>query len=145
MTVKEIYETHYKEYCDFNDDPTTKYEWAADEIFDLTTYDGELDELFVKKIIEVSKAILYRHTFEYIQNKQDYISYIIVCQMFERFNWIDWGTSIRGAWFDGRYVKARPILSRNLETCGVKEVAFTRDNIGALINFIEDGSDDNDN
>lgn len=145
MSIKDIYETHYKEYCDFNDDPTTKYEWAAGEIFELTTYDGELDELFVKKIIEVSKAILYRHTFEYIKDEKNYIAYILVCQIFEKFNWIDWGTSIRGAWFDcSNYERRRPILDRNLDTCGVDEVAFTRDNLKALIEFIEEGSDENE-
>ena len=95
MPIYEIYEMRYHEHCE-NTCCDTKYEWAAREVFDLTTYDGELDELFVKKILEVLKVILNRTNFDYIKEEVDYTNYILVCQLLNKFNWIDWGTSIRG-------------------------------------------------
>lgn len=141
MNVKEKYKDHYIDYCEIFTEAPNKYEWAAREIFGLTTYDGYLDELFVKKIIEVSKVILKRQTFEYIKDENNYITYIVVCQLFEHFNWIDWGTSIRGAWFDGQErhnEKAKAILDVNITACGGGEIPFTRDNLKALIEFIEE-------
>ena len=116
------------------------YEWAANEIFDLTTYDGELDELFVKKIIETSKAIIDRKTSEYIeQSENNYIVYILACQIFNKNNWIDWGTSIRGSWFDEHGYLAsnpKPIIDTNLKDYGVDEIPFTIENFKLLIDFI---------
>lgn len=147
MTISEIYEMHYVEYCE-NTCGNTKYEWAASEVFNLTTYDGTLDELFVKKIIEVLKVILNKTNFEYIKDETNYINYILVCQLLNEFNWIDWGTSIRGAWFDAYHPnsKTQLILEENVITRyanGVPEdiiypeVRCTEENLKALIEFIE--------
>lgn len=138
MTIREIYEHHCANYLAWTS-AETKFEWAASEIFDLTTYDGELDELFVKKILEVLHAILERTTFEYIKDRDNYITYILVCQMLEQFHWIEWGTSIRGAWFETYHYnqKTRPILKDNLEIYGVEEIPCTAENLKALIEFLE--------
>lgn len=136
MTVKELYKIHYEEYRDFTGPERNKYNWAADEIFELTTYDGGLDELFVKKIIEVLDSILDGYTFEYIRN--NYITYILVCQLLCKFGWIDWGSSIRGAWLDDYSSNARPILNGNLEGHGCTEIKFTKENLKELILFIEE-------
>jgi hypothetical protein len=112
----------------------------------LITYDDELDEEFVKKIIEVSKAIIDRQTFEYIaESHENYVVFILVCNLFEYFEWINWGTSIRGSWFEdtyGNYDK-RPILSEILPCDhGTKPeevvVPFTEKNLRALIEFVEE-------
>jgi hypothetical protein len=142
MTISELYKAHYEDYRDFvgsDEDKPTKYEWAASEIFDLTTYDGSMDELFVKKIIEVIKVILDRHNFEYINDENNYISYLAVCQLLVKYDWIDWGTSIRGAWInESCYEKTKPILDSNLEKFGCSEIRFCEAHITALINFIEE-------
>lgn len=142
MTITELYEAHYKDYCEFLDQDDykhTKYEWAASEVFDLTTYDSSIDELFVKKIVEVLKAIRDRKTFDYIKDENNYITYLAVCQLLTRFNWINWGTSIRGAWFDGYQASAgtKPIIDMNLEKYGCTEIRFCEAHICALINFLE--------
>lgn len=147
MTVTEIYEHRYAEYC-INTCGDTKYEWAAREVFDLTTYDGSLDELFVKKIIEVLKVIFNRTSFEYIKDETNYITYILVCQLLEKFHWIEWGTSIRGAWFETYHpnVKSHLILEEYVITSFASgerkeyiypEVRCTEENLKALIEFIE--------
>ena len=119
-----IYQERYADYCSYTDEPT-KYEWCASDIFDLATYDDELDELFVKKILEVCQVILDRENFKYIENEDQYIQYIAVCQLLRQMKWIEWGTSIRGAWID-EYSKV------NI----VEDVRLTKDNLEALISFV---------
>jgi hypothetical protein len=133
MTAKEIFEKDFQSYRECVVDSDI-YDWATSNIFDLTTYDGDLNKLFVQVIIAVCKVILNRHTFKFIKDEAMYIAYILVCQMLERNNWIDWGTSIRGAWFDEN-VKAKPIFEGY---DGVETVPFTKDNLIALIEFIEE-------
>lgn len=135
MTVKEIYEADYRDYVEFGCNPQTKYSWAAD-IFGFVTYDSELDELFVKKIIEVCKAILDRETFEYIDGSRDnYIAYVLVCKLLDTYGWIDyWGSSIRGAWFHEGQMDRHYIA----EPYRQKPVPFSIDNLRTLIEFVEE-------
>lgn len=150
MTAYEIYEAQYEEERTWYDDEWTKYEWAARKIFNLTTYDAGLDEAFVKTIVEVCKVILERRNFEYIRNKDNYVIYIIVCQLLNRFGWINWGTSIRGAWFESTNSQnwdtdttthSKDILEE-LYWCNaddqhrIDSVPFTEDNLRALIEFM---------
>lgn len=132
MTVMETYKLAYEWDEDCYD---SKYEWAANEVFKLTTYDGNLDELFVKKIMEVCQAILDRKTYEYIEaSDENYIAYILTCQLLYRRDWINWGTSIRGAFFE-RVTLSGPILQ-----CGHRKeelyVPFSEKNICTLIEFM---------
>lgn len=71
------------------------------EIFDITTYDSGLDAFFVRKFIDASDAILNKTTFDYIKTEDNYRWFIAVCNMPFIADRIDWGTSIRGCWFDG--------------------------------------------
>lgn len=96
MTTLELIKTDY-ELCVQCEIFETKYEWAASSVFNLATYDSELDELFVKKILEVLKVILLGINFEYIKDEANYRTYILVCQKLSDMNWIDWSSSIRGA------------------------------------------------
>lgn len=149
--IKNLYKAHYDFWCKCFDDRQSKYEWAASEVFGLTTYDGDLDETFVKAILEVCKVIHNGSNFEYIKNEQNYIKYILVCQLLDKFHWIEWGTSIRGAWFDGWYpnTKFHPIIEEDewtaynddeeeWETRILNMVEFTNDNIKAFIEFMEE-------
>lgn len=100
MKIKEELDKIYNKHKEFRDNELSKLEFLASETFNLTTYDSELDKLFVSKIIEVIKVIVKGENFEYIENEQNYINYILVCQLLDRLGWIDWGTSIRGAWLE---------------------------------------------
>lgn len=154
MTTLEIYRAQFEEERTWWDSkPASKYKWAAHRIFDLVTYDSSLDEMFVKDIIEVCKVILEERTFEYIgESRDNYIKYILVCQTLHKFNWIEWGTSIRGAWFEIDYYypgsgherenRSRDILDE-LEWWGdehhvIEGVPFTVENIKALVEFMEE-------
>lgn len=147
MTTLEIYKAQYEEECTRREGGYTKYEWAAMNIFDLFTYDSSLDEKFVKTIIEVCKVILEKGNYEYISDEQNYDKYILVCQMLRRFRWIDWGTSIRGAWFEPDTDHSKEILeeckwwtAENGEWTEhvIDAVPFTVDNLRDLVVFMEE-------
>lgn len=131
MTVLEKYRYDYEIHTTYSNGDS-KYEWAASHVFELFTYDGMLDERFVKAIIEVSKAILDGRTYEYIEDERNYVKYILVCQLLDMKGWINWGTSIRGAWFDVGRTRHDHILDMN------ETVPFTVENLKALIEFIEE-------
>ena len=76
-----------------------KYIFLSDYIFDVITYDDDLSYVFGKKIYEVMKTIQEGQTFDYIKQEEKYIDYILVCNLLESFDLIEWGSSVRGAWF----------------------------------------------
>ena len=147
--VKDIYKAHYEFYKNkVSIRNPSKYEWASFYVFDLSTYDGELDKLFVDAILEVCSVIFNGKNYDYIVDKENYIKYILVCQILDKFHWIEWGTSIRGAWFDGYYPgsKTRPILeedgwsepgdSGEWEEHVLAEVPFSEENLRYLIEYL---------
>lgn len=80
--------------------PENRNQFLGSYIFDFTTYDNDLDEYFAKKMIEVINAILTQTTFDYIKDESNYLNYITMCNMPFLKNKLEWGASIRGAWFD---------------------------------------------
>ena len=80
-----------------------KMAFIGNYIFNFTTYDGAIDELFAKKMIEVIDCIVNDKTFDYHKHGEDeanYINYLTMVNMPFLKNMIEWGTSIRGAWLD---------------------------------------------
>ena len=69
-------------------------------IFDIVTYDDEKDEYFCKMIMEVVEVILNRTNFEYLINKTNYERFLTVVNFQFIKTKIEWGTSIRGCFFD---------------------------------------------
>ena len=70
------------------------------DVFDITTYDYNLSMKFGKDIIEIMEVINNRKNFEYIKDEENYKKFILVANLLDKYNWIEWGTSIRGCWFD---------------------------------------------
>ena len=153
MTALENYRARYEEQRTWLSNGQTKYEWAASEVFHLTTYDSALDERFVKNIIEVCRVILERRTYEYIEDEENYIKYILVCQLLEQNHWIEWGTSIRGAWFEidlhqiwperqmrnySKDILDELVWGRDDDKHVIEKVPFTVENIKALVEFMEE-------
>jgi hypothetical protein len=91
-------EAEYREHLAIDPD-ATKWEFVAGEVFGLTTYDGEMDELLVKDIIEVFSAIRSKSSYEYISDRANYIKFVTALNLGNCGSWLDWGTSVRGAWF----------------------------------------------
>ena len=80
-------------------DLESRLEYLSDKIFNFATYDSEMAELFASKAIEVCKAITERKTFEYIGSKENYKWFLLMCNIPFFSERIEWGTSIRGAWW----------------------------------------------
>ena len=93
-----LLDDNYKESIDFGYEYESKIEYVGSEIFDFTTYDGNIDILFANKMIDVIKCILSKTTFEY--QKDNYIDYLTMVNMPFLVDKLEWGSSIRGAWFD---------------------------------------------
>jgi hypothetical protein len=97
--LDELYKFGQKMECP----PETKMEFLGATIFNFTTYDGEIDILFAEKMIEVLECILNGTTFAYQANKDKYINYLTMVNMPFMTEKLEWGTSIRGAWFNDYY------------------------------------------
>lgn len=104
MNYKELLEHSYQYYCEDSEEinPSSKshLEFLNDAVFDFTTYDSGMSELFATKAVEVCKVISDRTTFEYMQVPEDYKWFLLMCNMPFFCNKLNWGTSIRGAWWD---------------------------------------------
>jgi hypothetical protein len=95
-----LLEDGYSHTCE-NLGPMTRLEFLADHIFDFTTYESETSELFAVKALEVCEAINGRTTFDYIKDADSRCWFLIMVNMPFFAERISWGTSIRGAWWDG--------------------------------------------
>jgi len=91
--------------------PATPAAFLSESIFDFTTYDGDMDDLFGRKAVEVCRAISERKTFAYIEDPANYQWYLLMCNMPFFYPKLSWGGSIRGAWW-----VHKPIT---IESCGL--------------------------
>lgn len=80
--------------------PDSRLEFLSDAVFDFTTYDGGVSAHFAEKAVEVCAAISDGTTFEYIKDPERYQWYLLMCNMPFFAKRLEWGTSIRGAWWD---------------------------------------------
>ena len=92
--------------------PDSRLEWLGEQVFDFTTYDGEMSAMFAGKAIEVCEAINHGATFDYIKDPENYRWFLLMCNMPFFAGRLNWGTSIRGAWWDA---------NGKLESCGLYE------------------------
>lgn len=119
--------------------PESRLEFLSLAVFDFTTYESGMDALFARKAVEVCKAINERTTFDYIKSEPDYLWFIQLCNMPFFADRITWGTSIRGAFWDGGTVLRSCSLWENGEQ--VMEIEFNREEwvnfVSAVVRFAE--------
>lgn len=96
----------------FKQEKHSRLSYISDHIFGFVTYDDSKGEMFARKAIEVCAAISERTTYEYIENKANYTWFLLMLNMPFFSSKIDWGCSIRGAFWDS-YDKIE------LESCGL--------------------------
>jgi len=94
--------------------PETRLAYLSEHIFNFTTYDGEKDEFFGRKAVEVCAAINDRTTFDFIKDEENYTWFLVMCNMPFFEDKTEWGTSIRGAWWG-----AGPGRQIELDSCGL--------------------------
>ena len=98
----------------------SRYEFLAENIFNFTIYDGGMADQFGRRSLEVCQAINTQQTFEY-QKKgpANYLWYLVMVNMPFFADRLEWGSSIRGAWWsihgDIKFVVNSCGLWRNTE------------------------------
>jgi len=78
----------------------SKTEFVGEDIFDFVTYDANVTEMLANKMLEVINVILNKSNSQYQENPQNYLTYLMMVNMPFLKDKLDWGTSIRGAFFD---------------------------------------------
>ena len=91
-----LIERSYKFSCEQLEE-TSRLEWAADNVFDITTYDSGMSELFASVAIDVCQSISDNKTFDLIADNHRHTWYLMMCNLPFFADRIEWGTSIRGA------------------------------------------------
>jgi len=138
----QILEDSYAEVCKNlgGCPPDSRLDYVGEYIFNFTTYDQDMSALFAKKAIEVCRAITEGDTFAFIDDKDRYMWYLLMCNMPFFEPKLSWGGSIRGAWWEGKI---------QLDTCGIwidgeqeTELEFTKEEwehfMRALFEFVKE-------
>lgn len=96
-----LLERSYEETKSFGQDRDMgRLEYLADYIFDFTTYDSEIAALFATKALEVARSINDGATWAYFEgNPENYKWFLLMVNMPFFQGRLEWGTSIRGAWW----------------------------------------------
>jgi len=99
---KSTFDEAYEEYCLNPDVDNSKESFLADAYFRIVTYDDELTLYYGKLIREIILAIDERRNYEYmgIECEEDYRNFILVANLLHGKGLIEWGSSIRGCWFN---------------------------------------------
>jgi len=95
-----ILDENYKFWQEMDCPPESKMEYAGSVIFDFTTYDSLVDSTFATLMLEVVGCILNRTATKYMNNEDCYLNYLIMVNMPFLTDKLEWGGSIRGAWFN---------------------------------------------
>lgn len=111
MVDREMLEHSFLQMQGFNGGEISRLEFLADYVFDFTTYDAEMSELFARKALEVCAAISDKRTFDYIKDAENYRWFLLMVNMPFFAGRLEWGSSIRGAW----WVREDQML----ESCGI--------------------------
>lgn len=90
---------HEIKHCGATD--MTKFQFLCNEVFDLWPYDSDIEDKWGRDLFCVMLCIKRRMCSEYWNvDDECYNTYLIVCQLLDKKGWINWGTSIRYAWFE---------------------------------------------
>lgn len=95
--IEHVYQMQYA-----NDGLPThgRVQYLAEFLFDFTTYDDGMSYRFGKMAVETCRAITERKTFDFIKEcDANYMGYLTMVNMPFFADKIEWGTSIRGAWW----------------------------------------------
>jgi len=101
MDYLELIEHSYAVEAEEGGEKYSRLEYLGEHIFDFTTYDTTMMELFAKMAVEVCDAITNRTTFDYIKDDDKYLWYLLMCNMPFFMSRLEWGSSMRGAWWNG--------------------------------------------
>lgn len=140
LDLRRALEEGYQFQQEVHGDDLSRLEYLGDHIFEFITYDTEMGERFARRALEVCTAISNETTYDYIKDPERYNWYLVMVNMPFFTGRLNWGISIRGAWWDDRIA---------LQTCGLcldgkqleDRIRFTRDQwrkfITSMLDFAE--------
>lgn len=110
---------------------SSRLEYLSDYIFEFTTYDTDMGELFASKAVEFCVAVQNRTTFEYIEKPEQHKWFLVMANMGFFKERISWGTSVRAAfWYVEDELNTTGLFDGDNQ---VTELAFTPDSWRAFI------------
>lgn len=122
LTNKEIMLKMFLKFKEYDEDideyfsiQEQKLIFLINDIVGLTTYDDSISLELGKDLLDVINIINQRQTFEYIKDESNYKKYIINVNYIK--TWLDWGCSIRGAWFS--YYNSKIHFSESFDNIGL--------------------------
>lgn len=98
----------------------TRAAWLATYLFDVDTYDDDMGEWFTDIMLATARAVSERATFEFIKDRTRYRDYLTAVNLPFFVGRLEWGGSIRGAWWTGD------------QTLEVGDESITVDDAGAV-------------
>lgn len=96
--TKQLEDCH-SELESLRDDKVSKLEFLASDVFNFITYDGGMDEFLALKMLKVLSIILNEQNHQYIKKESNYKDFILMVNMPFLVDKLEWGASIRGAWY----------------------------------------------
>ena len=96
----EMLEKEYQDHIEFGIFDGSRLEYLGGYVFNYTTYRSDLDEEFAKRTLKIIEVIHKRQNFEFISTEENHVEYITIVNMPFFRDKLEWGGSIRGAWFD---------------------------------------------
>lgn len=107
MNYKAILDRMYEEFRDWEEqagyegEDLDKLSFLGDKVFDFTTYELGVSKLFGERMLAVIRCIYERRTFEFMNLSEEHkTTYLLMVNMPYLHGKLEWGTSIRGAWFE---------------------------------------------
>lgn len=146
MTNKfnELLEATYKEELDINND-LSKLEFVGEWVFDFTTYENEFIRKLTTQAILVANNITNCTTFKlYNEDPETYLT--MVNMPFFKYR-VEWGVSIRGAWWEKRntadvFFSSRLFSNQQGEQVDLEVIGNEiKDFIDAINNFVKEEID----
>jgi len=116
--------------------PENHLVYLSDHIFDFTTYDSDMSELFASKAVDVCDAINNGTTYEYIKDPEQYKWFLLMCNMPFFEDKLSWGGSIRGAWWDMQFHRKTILFESSGIYVGYKQVLKIEFNLDGWKRFI---------
>ncbi len=96
----DLLEFNYSQDCSDPNNAISRKTWILESLFDFFAYDSAMSDNLCDSLIKTIEAITQRKTFEFInQSPAQYRDYLIWCNTVLG-GLIQWGSSIRGAWWD---------------------------------------------
>ena len=97
MNITDLLEKNYQSSAEHHQQ--TRKAWLAESVFGTCSYDDDMAEWFADIIIAAA-SIISKEAVLMVDDEDEYRNYLIAVNLPFFDTRLNWGTSIRGAWWD---------------------------------------------